>query len=225
MLQSEALSFVFGNSHIFLIPPQKYHLTKKNYPGRDPIVTNLPGEAKRQLVHKNRGDMSCKEYTPAIKVLNHNVPHKSLSPTMILWNKQRQLSRRIVTTPLHKQTTTSRPRVAVSRHAILFAHPFNEYAPGLRSRHVSELAQHVIGYAQGSGLVTLLSLRNTSHDSPTRHCPVVEPIACLSVIASPHLLSRIFYTESDTPGRTHPASTSSNADFTNVPPNRRNGST
>ena len=85
----------------------------------------------------------------------------------------RQLSRRIVTTPLRQQTTKSRPRVAGSRHAILFAH-------------------HVNGWAHGSGLVTLLSLRNTSQDSPTRHCSVVEPLACLS-------LARIFYTESSIP--------------------------
>ena len=113
--------------------------------------------------------------------------------------QQGQLSRRIVTTPLRKQTTTSRPRVTVSLHAILFAHHVNGYAAGLRSRHVSALVQHVIGYAYGSGLVTLLSLCNTSQDLPTRHCPIVEPIACLSAITSQHLLSRIFYPESSIP--------------------------
>ena len=34
---------------------------------RKDIVTNLPGEAKRQLIQKERGDMKCMEYMEAIK--------------------------------------------------------------------------------------------------------------------------------------------------------------
>ena len=70
----------------------------------------------------------------------------------------------------------------------------------LASRHL--VAHHVNGWAHRSGLVMLLSLRNTSQDSPTRHCSVVEPIACLSAITSPHLLYQIFYTESSIPNPT-----------------------
>ena len=139
--------------------------------------------------------MSCKEYTPAIKVLNQNVPHKSLSPTMILWNKQRHLSRRIVTTPLHKK----RPRHVLAS--------LSRVTPScLRISSMDTLP--------GCGFVTSLSLRNTSSDTPTgvdflacathhRIRPhVVEPIACLSAITSPHLISHIFYPESSIPNLT-----------------------
>ena len=165
------------------------------------FVPNLPGEANRLLVHENRGDMRSKEYMPAIKN-KHKMESKQCFPMQKVtqssqpqrpsqvavphhdsMEQTRQLSRRIVTTPLRHQTTKSRPRVAGSRHAILFAH-------------------HANGWAHRSGLVTLLSLRNTSQDSPTRHCSVVETIACLSAITSPHLLYRIFYTKSSLPNPT-----------------------
>ena len=53
-------------------PCEEIILRRSNTPGRDPIVTNVLGEAKRQLVQKERGDMSCKEYMQAIKEQTQN---------------------------------------------------------------------------------------------------------------------------------------------------------
>ena len=120
------------------------------------------------------------------KVHNHNVPHNPLSPTMALWNKQRQLSRRIDTHRIVQQ----------HQLCVIELYHFPYYLPCLpyicrprsKDKHVSSILEHmpkvgcVDGQFEGRPSSPDVNVDTILHRRPASHeCELYEYTIAMSL--------------------------------------------